>query len=103
MNDSDCSWICVTAWKTETISPIARPTSSSGPPTFIASSIACWARWTTVSWFMVAGGGWVGPLVEAPDEGLGDEPPAVDQDEQQDLERQRDEDGRQHDHAHRHE
>src|SRR6185436_2748929 len=94
MNDSDCSWICVTAWKTDTTRPITRPTSSSGPATFIASSIACWDRWMTVSWSIAS--------AEAPHERLGDEAPAVDQDEQQQLERQRDEDGRQHDHAHRH-
>src|ERR1044072_9615081 len=93
MNESDCSWIFVTAWKTDTTSPITRPTISSGPPTFIASSIACWARLTTVSWSM---------SVEALHERLGDQAPAVHEDEQEDLERQRDEDGRQHDHPHRH-
>src|SRR5579875_1519200 len=98
MKERLCSWIEVTAWKIETTSPITRPTSIIGPATSIASVIACVARLTTVSWFTVA------RLlsVEALDQGAGDQVPAVDQHEQQDLERQRDERRRQHHHAHAH-
>src|ERR1035437_1196178 len=40
MNASVGSWICVTAWKTETISPGARPSSSAGAQTSSAMKIA---------------------------------------------------------------
>ena len=92
MKESVCSWICVTAWKTETTRPTTRPTSRSGSATLNASCIASIARLMTTSWF----------IVEALHERPRDEVPAVDEDEQQDLERQRDEDGRQHHHAHAH-
>src|SRR3954451_104500 len=93
MKESVCSWICVTAWKTLTIRPTERPTSSSGSATLRASSIADTARLMTTS---------VSISVEAPDERGQDEVPAVHQDEQEDLERQRDEDRWQHHHPHRH-
>ena len=54
MKDSVCSWICVTAWKTETSRPTTRPASSSGRATFIASCIASMARLMTRS--VVTGG-----------------------------------------------
>ena len=44
MKESVCSWICVTAWKTETSRPTTRPTSSSGIATLKASSIASTAE-----------------------------------------------------------
>src|SRR3954451_8644444 len=93
MKASVCSWIWVTAWKIDTTRPTIRPAASIGVATLKASVSALVARLTTTSWFM---------SVEALHERSGDEVPAVDQDEEQDLERQRDEDGWQHHHAHRH-
>src|SRR3954466_6116905 len=93
MKASVCSWIWVTAWKIETTRPTIRPAASIGVASLNPSVSALVARLTTTSWFM---------SVEALDEGSGHEVPAVDQDEEQDLERQRDEDGWQHHHAHRH-
>src|SRR3954467_13572516 len=52
MNASVCSWICVTAWQTETTRPTTRPASSIGTATFIATAIASMARETTTSWFI---------------------------------------------------
>jgi hypothetical protein len=40
MNESVCSWICVTAWKTDTTRPTTRPASSSGIATLKARFIA---------------------------------------------------------------
>src|SRR3954471_13441188 len=94
MKASVCSWICVTAWKTETARPMTSPTPSSGSATRSASWSAPLTSVMTTSWSIAS--------VEGLDERLGDEVPAVDEDEQQDLERQADEDRRQHDHAHRH-
>src|ERR1700733_14416615 len=91
MNERLCSWIEVTAWKMLTRSPMIRPSSRIGPAILSESTIACVARLMTVSWFI---------SVEAQDEGVGDQVPSVDQDEQQDLERQGDEARRQHDHPH---
>src|SRR4051794_4594609 len=93
MKASVCSWIWVTAWKIDTTRPTIRPSASIGVATLKASVSALVARLTTTSWFM---------SVEALHERSGDEVPVVDQDEEQDLERQRDEDGWQHHHAHRH-
>src|SRR5919199_303299 len=96
MKVSVCSWICVTAWKTLTTRPTARPTSSSGRPTFSASCIAAVPRLMMRSWSIAL-------PAEAPDERRRDQVPAVDEDEQQDLERQGDEDRWQHHHPQRHE
>src|SRR3954470_22281091 len=102
-----CSWICVTAWKTETTRPTMRPTPSTGSATLKASVSAAVERLTTTSWSISGSSGESacpraeGPLVKALHEGSGDEVPAVDQDEEQDLEGERDEDGWQHHHAHR--
>src|SRR5438270_545056 len=46
MNTSVCSWICVTAWKTETARPMTRPTPSMGSATLKASVSAVVARLT---------------------------------------------------------
>src|SRR6185437_16514969 len=95
-----CSWMEVTAWKMETTSPTTSPASIIGPPISSASFIPWVARLTTVSWFMAAGSG--SGLVEARDERVRDDVPAVHQDEQQELERHRDEARRQHHHADAH-
>src|SRR3954447_5293645 len=87
MKASVCSWIWVTAWKIETTRAKIRPAASIGVATLKVSASALVARLTTTSWFM---------SVEALHDQSGDEVPSVDQDEEQDLERQRDEDGRQH-------
>src|SRR3954447_18495830 len=52
MKASVCSWICVTAWKTDTTRPTTRPAISIGTATFIATVIASIARETTTSWFI---------------------------------------------------
>src|ERR1700760_3050036 len=96
-----CSWMEVTAWKMDTISPTTSPTSIIGPPISSASFIAWVARLTTVSWFMTAAS-WSWALVEARDERVRDDVPAVHQDEQQDLERHRDEARWEHHHADAH-
>src|SRR3954468_19651968 len=101
-----CSWICVTAWKTDTIRPTTSPTPSTGSATLKASVSAAVERLTTTSWSISGSSGAIrgcgelpeGPLVKALHEGSGDEVPAVDEDEEQDLERERDEDGWQHHH-----
>src|SRR5438309_4216904 len=95
MNCRLCSWIWVTAWNRLTTRPMTRPTSSTGPAILSASVMACVARLTTVSWFISAS-------VEARHQRAGYQVPPVDQDEQQDLERQRDEGRRKHDHPHAH-
>src|SRR3954451_17247820 len=97
MKESVCSWICVTACTIDTIRPTTRPTSSSGSASLSAMPIAAVERLMTTSWSMA------GSLsVEALDKRARDEVPPVHQDEQEDLEGQGDEDGRQHHHAHRH-
>src|SRR5579875_2955984 len=100
MKVSVCSWIEVTAWKIEMISPITSPASSTGPATSTARVIAWVARLMTVSWFIGRRPSSSG--VEARDERSGDQVPAADQDEQQDLERQRDERRWEHHHPHAH-
>src|SRR3954453_21333326 len=52
MNASVCSWICVTAWKMDTIRPTTRPARSIGTAIFIATEIASIVRETTTSWFI---------------------------------------------------
>src|SRR5208337_5473678 len=79
-----------------TTRPMTSATSRIGPPTFSARLMAWDARLTTVSWFTAL------LSVEALNERFDDQVPAVDQDEQQDLEWERDERRRQHDHAHAH-
>src|ERR687888_1402254 len=76
MNVSVISWICVTAWKMLTRRPTTRPASRIGSATFTATVTACITRLMTTSWFIRS--------VEALDQGLGDQVPAVNQDEQQD-------------------
>src|ERR1035441_9229438 len=99
MKERLCSWIWVTAWKMLTTSPITSPTSRIGPAILSARVIACVARFTTVSWFMSPR---PSLSVEARNQRVGDQIPAVHQHEQQDLERERDERRRQHDHPHAH-
>src|SRR5437868_9115274 len=95
MKASVCSWIWVTAWKIDTSRPTARPAPSIGIATLKASVRAGEARLTTTSWVMRSS-------VEALDERSGDEDPAVDEDEEKELERQGAEDGRQQHHTHWH-
>src|ERR1700735_5642115 len=91
-----CSWIWVTAWKMLTASPAMSATINRGPAIFRARLMAWEARLTTVSWFTRE------LLVKTLDECSDDQIPAVDQHEQEDLERQGDEGRRQHDHPHAH-
>src|ERR1700722_18916910 len=85
----------VTAWKSDTTSPTARLTTRTGPASSAMSTSACDARWRTVVSSM-------GSVVEGTEQRVDDERPAVDQDEEQDLEGEGDQRGREHVHAHRH-
>src|SRR3954470_14943923 len=97
MNDSVISLICVAAWKMPTIRPTASAVSSSGAASISVISSACLPTVTTTS----------GLICNLSEETLceraHDERPAVDEHEQHDLERQRDQHRRQHHHSHRHE
>src|SRR5581483_2638989 len=89
------SCTCVTDWTSEITRPIARLVARMGPATFATRIRAC----RTISMTLVS----VMALPVTRDQRLDDERPAVDEHEQEDLERQRHQDRRQHHHAHRHE
>src|SRR4051812_17655742 len=97
MNDSVISLMDVAAWKMPTMSPTASAVSSNGADSKSVTSSACRPTVTTIS----------GVMDYLPEEALGerahDQRPAVDEHEQHDLERQRDQHRREHHHAHRHE
>src|SRR5262249_26474761 len=78
------SWISVAAWRIDTARPTIRLAARNGSASSKPSSIAFMARWMATSPFTASG-------VERVDEALDGQGPAVDQDEQQDLERERDE------------
>src|SRR5512144_1443832 len=95
-NVSVDSWIWVADCSTESARPTARVVTRIGPASLVAVSRApatMWMTWSATS----------PPSAIAAEQRGHDEGPAVDEDEQQQLERQRDEGGRQHDHAERHE
>src|SRR6188768_1939737 len=101
MNDSVISLICVAAWKMPTMRPTASAVSSSGAASIRVISSAWRPTVTTVS----------GDILYLPEETLSketlrqrahDQRPAIDEHEQHDLERQRDQHRRQHHHAHGH-
>src|SRR6185295_17484540 len=97
MNVSVISWIWVSAWKMLTARPATSPKSSTGPARMSAISSAFRPSWSTVS-------GVIGPAsLEAPYERADQQVPAVDEHEDHELERQRDEHRRLRDHAHRRE
>src|SRR5471030_961709 len=93
------SWIWVTDCTTETPKPIARLANRIGAPSLVAKIMVSTAMWMT-DWSFT----WTPECssVVARNEGLGDQVPAVDHDEQEQLERQGDHDRGQHHHAHRH-
>src|SRR5690349_3428849 len=97
MNDSVISLIDVAAWKMPTMRPTASAVSSKGADNIKVISSACRPTVTTIS----------GVMRRLPEEALGerahDQCPSIDEHEQHDLERQRNEDWRKHHHAHRHE
>src|SRR5690349_13015185 len=97
MNESVISLICVAAWKMPTMRPTASAVSSSGAESMSVISSAWRPTVTTVS----------GDMAYLPEEALRkrahDQGPAIDEHEQHDLERQRDQHRRQHHHAHGHE
>src|SRR3982750_1994423 len=84
MNDSVISLICVAAWKMPTIRPTASAVSSGGAASIRVISSACPPTVTTVS----------GVIGASPEKALGqrthDQRPAIDEHEQHDHERQRD-------------
>src|SRR5580693_1048692 len=85
----------VTAWKSATTRPTARLTTSTGPASSAMSTNACVAKWRKV-------GSSTGSVVERAEERVDDQRPTVNQYEEKDLERQGDQGGGQHVHAHRH-
>src|SRR6056297_32928 len=97
MNDSVISLICVAAWIMPTSKPTASAESSSGEASSIVTQRACCPMVVTVSGVMGASSD-----VETRGQRAEHHGPAVHQHEQHDLERQRDEHGREHHHAHRH-
>src|SRR4051794_16328928 len=95
------SCTCVTDWRSDTATPIASETTRIGAASLAVIIIVWMAMSMTVESVMGAAllrGG----SSEGRDQGSDDEGPPVDHDEQQQLERQGDEDGRQHHHAHGH-
>src|SRR4051794_27031977 len=94
-NDSVGSWIWVAAWNNEIAKPTSSAVSSMGAATLAAVVIVVMAMWVTSASLIRASR--VGP-----DERRGDHRPAVDDHEQQQLERQRHDRRRDHHHAHRH-
>src|SRR6185503_18929814 len=123
--ESVCSCTDVSAWHTLTATPTTRPTSRSGPAIRSARPIISRARSSTlrssVSIFFFSRErraparlflvrlregkrerrGKTSRAHEGGHERLTHEVPAVDEHEEQDLERRRDHHGRQHEHAHR--
>src|SRR5438067_7272207 len=91
---TSCTW--VTDWKIDTANPMTRLTARNGPANFAVRIIAC----TAISMMLVSVT--KTPLLEALEQRANDEAPAVDQDEQEELERERHHDWRQHHHPHRH-
>src|SRR5262245_8941131 len=96
MNDSVISLICVAAWKMPTMRPTASAVSNRGAASIKVISSAWRPTVTTVSGVM-----------PSPHKTLREcahhQRPAVNEHEQHDLERQRDQHRRQHHHAHGHE
>src|ERR1043166_6509710 len=88
---SDCSWICVAAWRIEIPPPTTSPAIRIGNESLIAMRSAPRPR-STASWKL---------SIETLDQGAHDEMPSVHEDEEQDLERERNEDRRKHEHDHR--
>src|SRR6218665_2074070 len=91
-NESVCSWICVVAWNTEMRKPTSRLISTGGAETMSTRKRACCRM--ELSWCMRVS-------QVADDQALGDEVPAIDEDEEQQLEGHGDGGGRQHVHAQR--
>src|SRR5262249_7960731 len=99
-NVSVCSWICVADWIRPMNRPIASDTPRIGAASLVASRIDCTAMSMTDPSFTMGtpsrgrtrfdGCSGARSMVEARDQRADDERPAVDHDEQQQLERQRD-------------
>src|SRR3954469_20610995 len=96
-NVSVTSWIWVTDWNSEMARPITRLVMRMGAATLAVTVIIRSAISMTVVSVMGS------PSMEARQKGLDDQRPAIDQHEQQDLERERHQHRREHHHAHRHE
>src|SRR4029077_5253120 len=94
--DRVISWIWLIVWSTATTSPTMRQTARMGPASLRVISIAPARMWTTVVSSIAL------PSLHAHEQRAHEQPPAIDEDEQQQLEGQRDHDRRQHDHAERH-
>src|SRR5882724_11940393 len=95
-NVSVISWIWVMVWTTATISPTTRQTTRMGPASFRAMIMAPLRMWTTdVSVTSTS--------LHTHEERADDQGPSVDEDEEQELDRQRDDHGGQHHHPQRHE
>src|SRR5205085_10878904 len=94
--DRVISWIWLIVWSTATTSPTIRHTARIGPASLRVITIAPARMWTTVVSSMAL------PPLRAHGQRAHEQPPAVDEHEQQQLEGQRDHDRWQHDHAERH-
>src|SRR5262245_34839413 len=95
MNDKVISLICVEDWHTPNIRPTSSAVKSSGADSISVISSARCATVMTVSGVIVN----LRSSVEAGGDRSHDERPAVDQNEQHDLERKRDQDRREHHHS----
>src|SRR6476661_1053651 len=93
---TSCTW--VTACSSETPKPMPRATRSTGMES-LAARIIAWRPMCTTSASVTV---FPRPSVVALHEGGRDQAPAVDHDEEQQLEGQRDQGRGQHHHAHRH-
>src|SRR5689334_25204858 len=97
-NVSVASCTCVADCRIETNSPMPSVTARMGAASFTVTRIAIHAMWSTcVSVMRVSRSR---SLTETVEERVHDEVPAVDHHEQQQLERERDDHGREHEHAH---
>src|SRR5439155_4634111 len=96
-NVSVISWIWVMVWTTATTRPTARQTTRMGPASFRAMIMAPLRMCTTAVSVTES------TSLHTHEERADEQGPSVDQDEEQQLERQRDDHGRQHHHPQRHE
>src|SRR2546428_13104665 len=88
----DCSWICVAAWRTEITAPTTSPATRIGNESLIAMRSAPRPRSIAI-WVL---------SIKALDQRADDQVPSVHEDQEQDLEGKRNKDGREDEHAPRH-
>src|SRR2546421_10052848 len=96
-NVSVISWVWVMVWTTATTRPTTRQTARIGPASLRAMSMAP-LRMPTTDVSVIES-----TSLHAHEQRADEQGPSVDEDEEQQLERQRDDHGRQHHHPERHE